>query len=82
MFLEHEDLCNNPEQKMKELYDFIDEPYFDHDFNNVGSSHKELDLFGNCPTLHTTENVLHNSQNKLYAPKQILDNFNIGKYWI
>lgn len=81
MFLEHEDLCNNPRQKIKEVYQFINEPYFEHNFNDVGSSHKELDLFANCPTLHTTEEVVRSPITKLYAPKQILDQFDIGRYW-
>jgi sulfotransferase len=82
LFVEHESLCNNPRKKIQEVYDFIEEPYFDHDFSNVESSHKELDLFANCPTLHTTEKIVRASGNNLYISRKILDQYNIGKYWI
>jgi len=41
--LEYEQLAKQPEQMLKALYNFIDEPYFQHDFNNVEASWDEYD---------------------------------------
>lgn len=35
LFVRFEDLTTNPEQTMKEIYDFLDEPYYEHNFDNV-----------------------------------------------
>lgn len=41
--LEYDQLCKEPETMLKALYAFIDEPYFEHDFNNVEASWDEYD---------------------------------------
>jgi sulfotransferase len=41
--LEYEQLCKNPKDIMRSLYNFIDEPYFEHDFDNVEASWDEYD---------------------------------------
>jgi sulfotransferase len=35
LFVRYEDLCNDPEAVMKGIYEYIDEEYYEHDFNNV-----------------------------------------------
>ena len=34
-FVKYDDLVTNPEQEFKKIYEFIDEPYFNHRFNNL-----------------------------------------------
>lgn len=34
-FVKYEDLCKNPEQEMRGIYEYIDEYYFKHNFNNI-----------------------------------------------
>jgi sulfotransferase len=43
MLVEYEQLCKNPEGMMKAIYNFIDQPYFEHNFNDVESSYDEFD---------------------------------------
>lgn len=43
-FIEYNDLCMTPKQTMKNLYEFIEKDYFEHDFNNVERSWDEYDL--------------------------------------
>lgn len=43
MVLEYEQLCKNPQGIMKAIYHFIDEEYYEHDFNNVEASWDEYD---------------------------------------
>lgn len=54
MVVEYDNLAKNPEMIMKSIYNFINEPYFEHDFNNVESSYDEFDEDVQLPGLHTT----------------------------
>jgi sulfotransferase len=42
-FVHAEDLTSNPKQTIKKIYDYLDEEYFEHDFNNVEQYTKEHD---------------------------------------
>lgn len=43
MLVEYEQLCKMPKETMQAIYKFINEPYFEHDFNNVEASWDEYD---------------------------------------
>lgn len=40
-----EDLTSNPGKVMKQVYDYLDEPYFEHDFNNIAQLTQENDQY-------------------------------------
>lgn len=42
-FIEYSDLMNNPSETMRKIYDFLEEPYFEHDFENIENVHREDD---------------------------------------
>jgi sulfotransferase len=52
-FVEFNDLTTEPETKMKEIYDFLGEPYFDHNFNHVEQVTQEDDSVHGFVNLHT-----------------------------
>ena len=54
MIVEYENLAKNPEFIMKALYNFIDEPYYQHDYNDVEASYDEFDEDVQLPGLHKT----------------------------
>jgi sulfotransferase len=35
LFVKFEDLCSNPDQEIKRIYDYLEVPYFKHDFENI-----------------------------------------------
>lgn len=43
MLVEYDQLCRNPEGMMRAVYNFLNEPYYNHDFNNVEASWDEYD---------------------------------------
>lgn len=43
LFVKFEDFCSDPEKEMKRIYNFLEVPYFQHDFNNVEQITKEDD---------------------------------------
>jgi sulfotransferase len=52
-FIEYDRFCRQPKRVMEEIYEFIDEPYHDHDFENVDQvTHEFDDWYGWSPDLH------------------------------
>jgi sulfotransferase len=52
-FVDFEALTNNPNQKMREIYDFLEEEPFEHDFHNVEQTTHEKDSEHGFVDLHT-----------------------------
>lgn len=52
-FVRFEDLTTNPKETMKQIYEFLGEEYFDHDFDNVEQVNKEDDAVFGFEGLHT-----------------------------
>lgn len=82
LFIEYERLCEYPNEVLENVYNFIDEPMFKHDFNNVQSEHYLFDLIDNNPNFHTTDAILRKEKTIIETSDQVLSKYNIGKYWI
>lgn len=54
LFIKYEDLCLHPEKEMKRVYDYLEIPHFEHDFDNIKQITKEDDeVYGLTSDLHT-----------------------------
>lgn len=63
-FLKYEDLCNDPDKEMREIYDYIGEPYFKHDFNNIKKEVYEDDSHFGIFGKHTIKNKIEKTRPK------------------
>jgi sulfotransferase len=79
--LDYEKLCKFPKQTMKELYAFIEQPYFEHDFDNVDTSYKEFDDDINLPGLHTTRQKLSWIERDTTIPPDIQHKYSNMEIW-
>ena len=52
-FVEFKQLTEHPNEAMKEIYDFLEEPQFTHDFQQVLQQTTENDFVHGVPDLHT-----------------------------
>jgi sulfotransferase len=43
LWVRYEDLCADPEAAMRRIYEYVGEPYFEHDFNNLSKEVEEDD---------------------------------------
>lgn len=50
--IEYEAFTTNPKKTMKEVYEFLEEPYYEHDFNNVEQVSSEDDAIHGYVDLH------------------------------
>jgi sulfotransferase len=70
LFVRYEDLCLNPEHEMKRVYDYLELPYFEHDFDNIQQITSEDDaVYGLTSDLHKIRPSLELKPNDF---KQIL----------
>ena len=76
LFFPYEEWTSNPDFWFKKLYDFIDEPYFQHDFNNIEQVIRENDAgYGWGQDLHEIKT------GKLIPAKSDAINI-VGKNWV
>lgn len=71
MLIEYNRLAEHPEAMMKAIYNFINEPYFEHDFNDVEASYDEFDEDVQLPGLHTTRKEIKLIQRESILPPDI-----------
>jgi sulfotransferase len=64
LFVKYEDLCLHPEREMKRIYEYLEVPSFEHDFDNIKQITKEDDaVYGLTPDLHTIRTKLEMNAN-------------------
>ena len=81
MLVEYESLCKQPESVMRELYAFINKPYFDHDFNNVEYENEVFDKAINLKTLHTVRKQVSWVERVSILPKSVWDKYLHTDFW-
>lgn len=78
--LEYDQLCKNPDEIMRALYAFIDEPFFQHDFNNVEASWDEYDAEIGIK-LHEVKKRVEYKPRKFILPPDILNKYQNMEVW-
>lgn len=81
--LEYDDLVAEPEQTLRTVYDIIDEPYFQHDFEAINNVTPEDDTVYGIPGLHEIRSQLRKTAPdprrelppELYAECSAVDHF-------
>jgi len=69
-FVEYDNLCKNPEKEMRTIYEFLERPYYSHDFENVEYSNETFDRSCNLKDLHTVRRrVEYKEQRKVLPPE-------------
>ncbi len=58
LLVNYDDLCKTPAAVMQDIYKFIGEKYFDHDFNNLEASYDEFDQDVNLKGMHSVRKTL------------------------
>ena len=71
-FIEYENLCQNPEQTMREVYEFLERPYYYHDFDNVEYSNELFDRQLNLKDLHTIRKKVEYNPPRCILPPEIV----------
>lgn len=80
-YVEYDNLAKNPLTTMKQIYEFLEEPWFEHDFNNVEVSYDEYDEQTNIKGLHTIRKKVEYIERKTILPDDIWASHNSATFW-
>lgn len=81
MLIEYNDLCKYPQKIIEELYDFIKQPYFKHDFTNVEYSNDLFDLSISSPNLHKVSGKVEFKQRDYIIPDSVVEKYSNMEFW-
>ena len=81
-FIDYNDLVNYPEKTMEDIYDFLGEDYYEHEFDSLSNVHREDDLntYG-LADMHEVHSKLEktSSSPESVLPEEILDLYEQNK---
>jgi sulfotransferase len=80
IIIEYENLCRNPEKVLRAIYSFIEEPYFEHDFENAERSWDEYDSVIGIP-VHRVRGMVQVNNRKTILPPDILNMYKDFEVW-
>jgi len=82
LLLTYESLVGNPATTLKALYQFIGEPWFDHDFDNIEFDASEFDERVGMPGLHAVRRKLEAIERTPILPLEIFNRFAREAFWL
>jgi len=74
-FIEYENLCKEPEKTMRGVYEFLEKPYYSHDFENVEYSNENFDKSINLKGLHTVKRKVEYKPPRCILPPEIVERY-------
>lgn len=80
MLVEYDEMCKNPKKVMQAVYQFLDEPYFEHDFNNVEKTWDQYDVEIGMTLHHVRQKVEYTPRNFILPP-DILQQYANMEVW-
>lgn len=74
-FIEYENLCKDPEKTVREIYKFLEKPYYFHDFENIEYSNENFDNACNLKNLHTVRRKVEFKPPRCVLPTEIVQQY-------
>jgi sulfotransferase len=80
-FIEYDTLVNHPLSTMRQVYQFLGEPWFEHDFNNVEASYDEFDEQAKIIGLHTVRKKVEHRHRASIIPDDLWRQYEQSSFW-
>ena len=74
-FIEYKNLCKEPEKTMRGVYEFLEKPYYSHDFENLEYSNENFDRACNLKDLHTVKRRVEYKPPRIILPPEIVQKY-------
>jgi|TARA_B100000035_G_scaffold195777_2_gene167211 sulfotransferase len=74
-FIEYDNLCKEPERTMRGVYEFLEKPYYSHDFENIEYSNENFDRACNLKDLHTVKKKVEYKPPRCVLPREVVKRF-------
>lgn len=81
ILIDYEALARAPYETLQHIYDFIGEPWFDHDFDNVLYEAEQFDFANGTPGLHAVRTKVEWSERQTVLPPGAFDQFKESAFW-
>jgi sulfotransferase len=81
ILVEYDALVADPTRALRAIYDFIGQPWFDHDFDNIEYDADEFDLALGAPGLHTIRRKVEFIPRQTVLPPQLFHRFDNDMFW-
>ena len=81
ILVDYEALARTPKRTLQQVYDFIGEPWFEHDFENLEYQAEEFDLALGTPNLHTVRGKVRWIERKTVLPPAVFERFANDAFW-
>jgi sulfotransferase len=82
LLLTYETLARNPLAAMRAVYQFIGEPWFEHDFEHIAYQADEFDARVGMPGLHTVRPKVEPIERTPILPREIFSRFANESFWM
>jgi sulfotransferase len=80
--LTYETLTRDPSRAIAEIYDFIGEPPYPHDFNNIEFDASEFDRRLGTPGLHTVGRSVTRTERRTVLPRDLFNKYASDNFWL
>jgi sulfotransferase len=81
LLVQYETLTTDPAKTMYEIYAFLGEPVFDHDFSHVDYDLTEFDERAGTPGLHTVGGTVKAEPRETLLPPDLFNRFIHDAFW-
>ena len=81
LLVQYETLTTDPAKTMHAIYDFIDEPAFEHDFDHIDYDVSEFDERAGTPGLHTVGKTVKAVERESLLPPDLFNRFVNDAFW-
>lgn len=80
-YVEYDHLVKNPQAVMQQIYNFLQEPWFQHDFDNVEDSYDEFDDSAKIQGLHVVRKKVEYRERRSILPDEIWKQYESHTFW-
>lgn len=81
LLIDYDLLVQNPEQVMRLVYQFIDEPWFEHDFQNVAYDAPDFDEALGVAGLHKVRPRVARQERRTLLPPDLFEQYSRLSFW-
>ncbi|TBR39254.1 MULTISPECIES: sulfotransferase family protein [Dyella] len=81
MLVQYDSLTQDPERVLAAIYQFIGEPAFKHDFDNIVFDASEFDMRSGTPGLHHVRKKVSNEPRDTILPPDLVRRFDGDSFW-
>jgi sulfotransferase len=80
-YVDYNTLVNNPRSVMQQIYQFLGEKWFEHDFNNVEDNYDEFDEQAKITGLHKVRRKVEYRDRRSILPGELWDRYSPMSFW-